>query len=250
MNIYPNKRVLEVKNLTKEYDGQNIIENIELSLMKGEFVSILGPSGCGKSTLFNVISGLLVPERGQVVIDGEIVNGKTGIVSYMHQKDLLLPWRNVVDNARLPLEIRGVKKEAGRKEVREKLVIFGLEADGDKYPNQLSGGMRQRVSLLRSYMFSKEIMLLDEPFGGLDAITKLKMQEYLLEVLRKIEGSVLFITHDIDEAIFLSDRIYILGTQPASVVGEIQVKLERPRNREVMGTQVYNDLRAEIMQWL
>lgn len=207
MSSYHNNSVLRVEQVTKEYNNKNIIEDISIYLNKGEFVSILGPSGCGKSTLFNVIAGLLEPEHGKVFVNDVEVTGKTGIVSYMYQKDLLLPWRNVVDNGILPLEIRGMKKDEARKKVVEMLPVFGLENHSEKYPNQLSGGMKQRVSLLRTYMFSKEIMLLDEPFGGLDAITRLKMQEYLIEILKTIQGSVLFITHDIDEAIFLSDRI-------------------------------------------
>lgn len=250
MTISRSDLVLQVAHLTKEYDGQNIIEDIGLSLHRGEFVSILGPSGCGKSTLFNVIAGLLKPEAGEVLIGGRDVTGETGHVSYMHQKDLLLPWRTVVDNARLPLEIRGVDKAAARRKVREQLGIFGLESDGDKYPNQLSGGMRQRVSLLRTTMFSRDIMLLDEPFGGLDAITRLRMQEYLLEVLEKIEGSVLFITHDIDEAIFLSDRIYVLGGKPARVEAVIEVGLDKPRQRDIVGTSEFNDLRMRILKGL
>jgi ABC-type nitrate/sulfonate/bicarbonate transport system ATPase subunit len=152
MTSYQNDRVLSVEKVAKEYNGVDIIRDIDLYLDRGEFVSILGPSGCGKSTLFNVLAGLLMPESGRVIIEGEEVTGKTGIVSYMHQKDLLLPWRNVIDNARLPLEIEGVSKKEAREKVLSQLPIFGLEEDGDKYPRQLSGGMRQRASLLRTYM--------------------------------------------------------------------------------------------------
>lgn len=250
MNSYHNNSILRVEQVTKEYNNINIIKDINIYLNQGEFVSILGPSGCGKSTLFNVISGLLKPEQGKVFVNQDEVTGKTGVVSYMHQKDLLLPWRNVVDNGILPLEIRGMKKEEARKKVIEMLPVFELEGDQEKYPNQLSGGMKQRVSLLRTYMFSKEIMLLDEPFGGLDAITRLKMQEYLLEVLRKIQGSVLFITHDIDEAIFLSDRIYIINGFPAHIVDEIHMPLKRLRTKEAMATNELSQLRAKILKLL
>ena len=250
MNSYHKDNILRVENITKEYDSKNIIENINIDLNQGEFVSILGPSGCGKSTLFNIISGLQRPDTGQVFVNGSDVTFQTGKVSYMHQKDLLLPWRNVVDNGILPLEIKGVKKEEARKKVIDMLPIFELEGDEKKYPNQLSGGMKQRVSLLRTYMFSKEIMLLDEPFGGLDAITRFKMQEYLLEVLSKIKGSVLFITHDIDESIFLSDRIYILNGAPAGIVAEFKVNLERPRNKEIVGTSEFNEIRTKILKLL
>jgi len=250
MNSYRNNSILRVEHVTKEYNQMNIIKDINIHLDEGEFVSILGPSGCGKSTLFNVISGLLMPEQGKVFIYNNEVTGKTGFVSYMHQKDLLLPWRNVLDNGILPLEIRGMKKEAARKKVMEMLPIFELEGDWDKYPRQLSGGMKQRVSLLRTYMFSKEIMLLDEPFGGLDAITRLKMQEYLLEVLKKIQGSVLFITHDIDEAIFLSDRIYVINGLPAHIVDDIKVPLKQSHTKEAMASYELGQLREKILKLL
>lgn len=250
MNSYPNNHLLQVEKISKEYNGKNIIEDIDLYLKQGEFVSILGPSGCGKSTLFNVIAGLLKPEAGRVFIKGLDVTGKTGVVSYMYQKDLLLPWRNVVDNAILPLEISGMKKSQARQKVFDMLPTFGLQGHDQKYPKQLSGGMKQRVSLLRSSMFSKEIMLLDEPFGGLDAMTRLKMQEYLLEILKKIQGSVLFVTHDIDEAIFLSDRIYVMNGTPANIVGDLDVPIKRASVQAVRATKELRELRAKILKLL
>lgn len=250
MNSYLNNKVLSVEQVTKEYNHKNIIENIDIHLNHGEFVSILGPSGCGKSTLFNVIAGLQTPEQGKVLVNERDVTGKTGIVSYMYQKDLLLPWRNVIDNGILPLEIQGMRKYEAREKVLEILPVFQLEGHGEKYPVQLSGGMRQRVSLLRTYMFSKEIMLLDEPFGGLDAITRLKMQEYLLTILKKIKGSVLFITHDIDEAIFLSDRIYVINGSPAHIVEEIQVPVKHASPQEMMISGELSQLRSSILKRL
>ena len=168
----------------------------------------------------------------------------------MYQRDLLLPWRNVIDNSILPLEIRGISKKEAREKVKAMLPVFQLQDDGEKYPVQLSGGMKQRVSLLRTTMFSKEIMLLDEPFGGLDAITRLKMQEYLLEILKKIKGSVLFITHDIDEAIFLSDRIYIINGAPAHIVEEIIVPVKHASPEEMMTTPALRQLRSDILKRL
>lgn len=250
MNSYRSNRVLNVEKVTKEYNHNNIIENIDIHLNQGEFVSILGPSGCGKSTLFNIIAGLLRPEQGKVFVNDKEVTGQTGIVSYMYQKDLLLPWRNVIDNGILPLEIQGMSKNEAREKVVEMLPIFQLEGHEKKYPVQLSGGMRQRVSLLRTYMFSKEIMILDEPFGGLDAITRLKMQEYLLEILKKIEGSVLFITHDIDEAIFLSDRIYVINGSPAHIVEEILVPVKHASPQEMMTSRELSQLRSRILKRL
>ncbi|AFA49505.1 ABC transporter ATP-binding protein [Acetobacterium woodii] len=250
MNIYHNKKVLKVEKVTKEYNHKNIIEDIDIYLNQGEFVTILGPSGCGKSTLFNVIAGLLKPEQGKVWVNENDVTGKTGIVSYMYQKDLLLPWRNVIDNGILPLEIKGMKKDQARQMVMDMLPIFELAEDGEKYPDQLSGGMKQRVSLLRTYMFSKEIMLLDEPFGGLDAITRLKMQTYLLDILKKIKGSVLFITHDIDEAIFLSDRIYVITGAPAHIVEELQIPRKQISSQEDILSGELSPLRNQILKLL
>jgi ABC-type nitrate/sulfonate/bicarbonate transport system ATPase subunit len=250
MNSYPNNSILRVEQVTKEYNHKNIIEDVSIYLNKGEFVSILGPSGCGKSTLFNVIAGLLTPEKGKVLVNNLEVTGKTGIVSYMYQKDLLLPWRNVVDNAILPLELRIMKKDEARKKVIAMLPVFELEDHKEKYPNQLSGGMKQRVSLLRTYMFSKEIMLLDEPFGGLDAMTRQKMQEYLIGILKKIQGSVLFITHDIDEAILLSDRIYVINGSPAHIVEELPVPIKRVSYQEAMATKELQELRVRILKLL
>ena len=250
MNTCHNKCVLKVVGVTREYNHKNIIEDIHIHLHQGEFVSILGPSGCGKSTLFNVIAGLLTPEAGQVFVNDLDVTGKTGVVSYMYQRDLLLPWRNVHDNGILPLEIRGISKKEAREKVKAMLPVFQLQDDGEKYPVQLSGGMKQRVSLLRTTMFSKEIMLLDEPFGGLDAITRLKMQEYLLEILKKIQGSVLFITHDIDEAIFLSDRIYIINGAPAHIVEEIIVPVKHASPEEMMTSVELRQLRSDILKRL
>lgn len=250
MNTYQNNCVLKVMGVTKEYNHKNIVQDIDIYLNQGEFVSVLGPSGCGKSTLFNVIAGLLKPEAGKVIVNGTEVTGKTGVVSYMYQKDLLLPWRNVIDNGILPLEIRGIPKKEAREKVKEMLAVFQLEEDGKKYPIQLSGGMKQRVSLLRTTMFSREIMLLDEPFGGLDAITRLKMQEYLLEILKKIKGSVLFITHDIDEAIFLSDRIYIINGSPAHIVEEIAVPVKHASPELMMTSPELRQLRSNILRQL
>ncbi|MBN2259699.1 MAG: ABC transporter ATP-binding protein [Clostridiales bacterium] len=250
MNSYLKDNVLEVKGVSKKYIDEKIIENIDIVLKKEEFVTILGPSGSGKSTLFNIISGLINPEEGQIFINGENVTGQTGFVSYMHQKDLLLPWRDVVGNGAIPLEIKGFSKKESRDRVEKMLHIFELQEHGHKFPMQLSGGMRQRVSLLRTYMFSSEIMLLDEPFGGLDAITKFKMQQYLRDVIRKIKGSVLFITHDIEEAIFLSDRIYVINGNPAKVVEEISVDLNRPRNEEIIASDEFRRLKSRILKLL
>jgi len=242
-----NEIKLEVRNINKTFEDTSVLEGISLQLREKEFVSILGPSGSGKSTIFNIISGLLKPDAGEVLIEGENFTGRTGRVSYMYQKDLLLPWRRVIDNAALPLIVKGMKKQQARELVSPLFSVFGLEGFEYKYPFQLSGGMRQRAALLRTYMFSKDIMLLDEPFGGLDAITRAKMHQWLLDVLQQLDASVLFITHDIEEAIYLSDRIYILSERPAVVKKEIQINLKKPRDRELLISKEFTDLKAEIL---
>ena len=224
------EKLISVRNIKKSFGSLHTLEDVSLDLYKNQFVSILGPSGCGKSTLFDIISGLEVPDVGTVFIDGLDYNGRTGRVSYMHQKDLLFPWNNILDNVSLPLRIKGIKKKDARSEASKHFADFGLEGFEDNYPVQLSGGMRQRAALLRTYLFSEDIMLLDEPFGSLDAITRRKMQVWLLEIWKKIGASILFITHDIDEAIFLSDRIYLLSKRPASVREIFDIDIKRPRD--------------------
>lgn len=248
MNISQNK--LEVKNLSKKYGEDLILKDLFFSVPEKEFVSIIGPSGCGKSTLFNVIAGLEVPVSGEVLLDGSSILGVTGKVGYMHQKDLLLPWRTVWRNVALPLEIQGNTKKVAREKVMEMLPIFGLDGHENKYPAQLSGGMRQRTSLMRASMLPNDIMLLDEPFGSLDAITKTKMQDYLFHVLQHMNKTILFITHDIDEAVFLSDRIIVLGGNPAEIVDVEEIKLQRPRKREVVLSVEFLEVKKRLIRLL
>ncbi|MCK9217853.1 MAG: ABC transporter ATP-binding protein [Firmicutes bacterium] len=241
---------VEAINIKKSFGQLHTLEDISLSLEENRFVSLLGPSGCGKSTLFNIISGLTLPDRGEILIDGEVYNGKTGRVSYMHQKDLLLPWKNILSNVMIPLILKGESKNQAEKKALEYFHLFGLDGFEKNYPNQLSGGMRQRASLLRAYLFSKDIMLLDEPFGGLDAITKRKMQHWLLEVFNNLNSSILFITHDIDEAIFLSDEIYILSKRPAVVKKVFQVNIGRPRDDNTFTNVEFIRIKKEILNLL
>ncbi len=224
-----------------------IIEDVSFYLDQNEFVTLIGPSGCGKSTIFNMIAGIVPVEEGKVFINGRDCTGEVGQVSYMYQKDLLLPWKKVIDNTILPLIIKGESVREARKKVIPYLKLFGLEGFEYKYPFQLSGGMRQRAALLRTYMFSKDIILLDEPFGGLDAITRSKMQSWLLEVIEKVKASVLFVTHDIEEAIYLSDRIYVLTERPARIKEEVPIHLPRPREREIVTTTQFNCIKRHIL---
>ncbi len=249
MNIYQNnKSKLKVNNIRKTFEELLVIDDITLELREKEFVSLLGPSGSGKSTIFNIIAGIIHPDEGEIIIDGEDYTQKTGRVSYMYQKDLLLPWKKIIDNVAIPLVIKGMKKKDAREKVNEYFKIFGLNGFEYKYPFQLSGGMRQRAALLRTYMFSKDIILLDEPFGGLDSITKRKMQYWLLDVLDNLNASILFITHDIEEAILLSDRIYIITDRPASIKEEIIVDIPRPRKSELITSTKFNEIKKYIME--
>jgi ABC-type nitrate/sulfonate/bicarbonate transport system ATPase subunit len=207
------------------------LARVTLSVPQGRFVSLIGPSGCGKSTIFNIIAGLLEPTSGRVVIDGVDATGTIGRVGYMLQKDLLLPWRTVLDNVVLGMEIQGVPLAAAHERALPLLKRYGLGGFEKLYPRALSGGMRQRAALLRTLLFDTDVILLDEPFGALDAQTKLAMQEWLLTLWGDFGKTVVFVTHDVDEAIYLSDEIHVMGTRPGRVVATIPVPLERPRRR-------------------
>ena len=212
MNSSQNSEViLEVRNVSFGYDEREIISNINLELRDNELVSLLGVSGSGKSTLFNIIAGLLKPDAGKVIYRGEDITGKSGIISYSFQKDLLLPYMTIEENVALPLFIKKQKKSNALVKANEMLKEFKLDAYAKKYPKELSGGMRQRIALIRTHLFSKDVSLLDEPFSALDAITKDEMHDWYMNMRRKYDTSTIFITHDVDEAILLSDRIYILG---------------------------------------
>src|SRR5499426_2363803 len=204
---------------------------VTLAIPQGRFVSLIGPSGCGKSTIFNIIAGLLEPTAGRVMIDGVNATGTIGRVGYMLQKDLLLPWRTVLDNVILGMEIQGVPLKAARERALPLLHRYGLAGFEYLYPNALSGGMRQRAALLRTLLFDTDVILLDEPFGALDAQTKLKMQEWLMQLWSDFSKTVLFVTHDVEEAIYLSDEVHVMGTRPGRIIASIPVPLARPRVR-------------------
>jgi ABC-type nitrate/sulfonate/bicarbonate transport system ATPase subunit len=204
---------------------------VTLAIPQGRFVSLIGPSGCGKSTIFNVIAGLLEPSGGRVIIDGLDATGTIGRVGYMLQKDLLLPWRTVLDNVILGMEIQGVPLAEARARALPLLNRYGLNGFEYLYPNSLSGGMRQRAALLRTLLFDTDVILLDEPFGALDAQTKLQMQEWLLQLWSDFGKTVLFVTHDVEEAIYLSDEVHVMGTRPGRIIETIPVTLPRPRIR-------------------
>ncbi|MCL2277227.1 MAG: ABC transporter ATP-binding protein [Treponema sp.] len=240
------------ENITKNYNGEPVVQNISVDLPRGGFISLLGPSGAGKTTLFNVLSGVEKPECGRVILNGEDITGKTGKVSYMLQKDLLLEYRTVLDNVILALLIRGGKKKPSRQYARGFFELFGLSGYENKYPNELSGGMRQRAALLRTCLAAgrsdaaadlqpetagginniphNSVILLDEPFSALDAITRRKMQLWYADIASGMNISTLFITHDVDEALVLSDVVYILNGKPGMITRKIDVKPPRPRD--------------------
>ena len=239
---------LIAKDITVDFDGEKIIENVSMSLNEGEIISLLGISGSGKTTFFNALSGLRRPTSGQVLLDGEDVTGKPGKISYMLQKDLLLRHLTVIDNAALPLIIKGVKKSQAREEAKKHLADFGLEGTENKYPHELSGGMRQRCALLRTYLTGAEVALLDEPFSALDTLTKASVHKWYLDIMEKINLSTVFVTHDIDEAILLSDRICILSGRPGRITKEITVDLPKPRSNLSDGFMEYKRLISEALE--
>lgn len=239
---------LEVKDVTYSYDNvTTIIKDINITLNDGELVCLLGVSGGGKSTLFHIIAGLNTPQQGRVLLNGEDITGQSGKVSYMLQKDMLLPYRTVVDNVALPMIIKGMKKKEARQIASKYFEQFGLEGTQKLYPAELSGGMRQRAALLRTYLFSGDVALLDEPFSALDTLTKGEMHRWYLDVMDDIKLSTIFITHDIDEAILLSDRIYLLSGKPGTITDEIVIDEPKPRRKDFNLSEDFLRYKREII---
>ena len=222
--------ILSIKNLSFNYPNNKILKDINIHVDKGEVVSILGGSGVGKTTLFNIVAGINPLQSGEISIKGN--TDYKGRVSYMLQKDLLLEHKTIIQNIILPLLIRKINKKEAEEEAIKNLKLFNLYEYKDKYPSELSGGMRQRVALLRTYMFKEELFLLDEPFSALDAITKISLHSWYLEIQNKLDITTLLITHDIDEAIDLSDRIYIIKNKPGEIVSEIKINLDENNQDE------------------
>ena len=242
--------ILKINHVSKSFEEEQIINDISLQLKEGEIVSLLGVSGGGKTTLFNIIAGLSTPDKGNVFLEGEDITGKPGKISYMLQKDLLLPYRTILDNVALPLIVRGMKKKEAREKAAGFFDEFGLTGTEKKYPSQISGGMKQRAALLRTYLFSEKVALLDEPFSALDMLTKATVHEWYLDVMEKIKLSTLFVTHDIDEAILLSDRIYLLTGKPGTITKEIVIKEPKPRRKDFNLTEEFLNYKREIISHL
>ncbi len=242
--------LLDVRDVSKSYWSAGrmlpVLSKVNVTLAKGEFVTLLGPSGCGKSTLLSLIAGLEEPSSGTIVLEGERESRRLGRVGYMPQRDLLLPWRRALENATAGLEVQGVSRKEAMKRARMLFADFGLEGFGRSYPFQLSGGMRQRVAFARTVLAGGNVMLLDEPFGALDAQTRAGLQRWLLEVWDHLGRSCLFVTHDINESILLADRVYVFSSRPGHVLLERIIPLARPRNPAMLSRSEVVDLRAEV----
>ncbi len=242
---------LEINDLSMRFDTPSgtfhALDHVSLAVRQGAFISLVGPSGCGKSTIFNIVAGLQEPSGGRVLIDGVDATGTIGRVGYMLQKDLLLPWRTLTDNIILGMEIQGVPLREARERALPLLRRYGLGGFEHAYPRALSGGMRQRAALLRTLLFDADVILLDEPFGALDAQTKLRMQEWLLALWSDFGKTVVFVTHDVEEAIFLSDEIHVMGTRPGRLIETIAVPLPRPRLRACTTTAEFIALKERCL---
>ncbi|TMU88240.1 ABC transporter ATP-binding protein [Bacillus sp. BHET2] len=238
---------LSIQHMSKSFDEELILDDLSIHVDEGEFVSILGPSGSGKSTLFHVIGGLFSPDSGDIQLDGKSINGKRGSISYMPQSPSLLPWRTVMENVMLGQELHGKRDRERALSMIERAGLKGYE---DAYPGDLSGGMKQRVAFIRALVSPQSFLCLDEPFSALDEFTRLDMQKWLLSIWEEDMSSVLFVTHNIDEALFLSDRIIVLSTRPARVQKEFTVPFPRPRNKEILLTEEFLKWKTDIFEEL
>lgn len=240
---------VEVRKLNKSYGTLAVLHDFNLTAAPGEFVTLIGPSGSGKSTLFNLLTGLESADSGEILVNGR-VTALAGSFAYMPQRDTLLPWRTILDNAALGLELHGVPKKSAREQAATFFSDFGLAGFEKSYPFALSGGMRQRAALLRTVLTQRPVLLLDEPFGALDALTRAGLQEWLLELQARLQRTIIFITHDVEEALFLSDRIYVLSPRPARVKLVHSVDLARPRSLDLVTTPEFVSQKALLMKAL
>jgi ABC-type nitrate/sulfonate/bicarbonate transport system ATPase subunit len=245
---------VELRNVTKSFHSNGrvveAIRDISFEIQPNEFVTIIGPSGSGKSTIFNLIVGLLEPDRGEICLEGEVCTERIGRTGYMPQRDLLMQWRTVLENVNVAQEVRGTPKHESHMRILELLPLFGLEGFANAYPDALSGGMRQRAALLRTVLTDSDILLLDEPFGALDALTRKKMQDWFLDLWRRLHPTVMFITHDVTEALYLGDRVLVLSARPGKILKSFEVNLPRPRHQELITTRGFVEQEAQLLQAL
>ena len=253
MGIASDSSAVRVRGVSRTYAAVSggpveALRHVDLNVRAGEFVALIGPSGCGKSTLLRLVAGLDTPSSG--VIDVGEVDDVERCVAYMPQRDLLFPWRSLLENATIGAELAGKDKREIRQQAIELLPEFGLEGFGDALPQTLSGGMRQRAALLRTVLLNRRTLLLDEPFGALDALTRASMQEWLIGVLNRHSVAVMFVTHDVEEAIWLSDRVYVMTSRPGTIKLEVEIGLSRPRNHAVRSEPEFAKMKSRILHAL
>ena len=245
---------LVVEGVTKRFgsgtDGITAIERVSFTLERGRFLTLLGPSGCGKTTLFNIIAGLLPADEGTVTLAGESLVLHPGMTGYMLQRDLLLPWRTVADNITLPGTLHSRGKRRALSDAQGDVRACGLTALLERHPDELSGGQRQRAALVRTFQTGKEMLLLDEPFGALDAITRLHLQELLMRLCLEKNKTVLFVTHDVDEALLLSDEILVMGCDPGRIIAHHTLPQEKPRTMKTLALPALSAMKADILTLL
>lgn len=247
----PDQAYLKVEGVSKRFGaGANAVaalDQVSFTLDKGRFLTILGPSGCGKTTLFNIIAGLIEPDSGSVTLEGESLLLRPGMTGYMLQKDLLLPWRTVADNITLSKTLHGVRKRRALRDAAADVHACGLSTMLNRRPDQLSGGQRQRAALVRTFQTGKDMLLLDEPFGALDPITRLHLQELLMELCLQKGKTVLFVTHDVDEALLLSDEILVMGSTPGRIIAHYELPQEKPRTIKTLALPAMIAMKADIL---
>ena len=226
------------------------VQSVDFTIQPGEFVCILGPSGCGKSTLLGALAGHITPSHGTLTLDGEAIKNPSPERGMVFQHHTLFPWRSALDNVAFGLKMRGVNKIERRAQALEMLKLVGLEDSAKRWPSQLSGGMQQRVEIARVLINKPRLLLMDEPFGALDAQTRLKMQQLLLSIWGRIRTSVVFVTHDIDEALFLADRILVMSPRPGKIIEDLAVDFPRPRNTELVTTPEFMRLKRHCLELL
>jgi ABC-type nitrate/sulfonate/bicarbonate transport system ATPase subunit len=239
---------LDVEHLAHSYGDLEVIRDVSLTVDTGEFVAVVGPSGSGKSTLFHLVGGLLNATSGNIRISGEPT--RPGRIGYMPQAPALLPWRTIEDNVIVAREIAGAPRKEARTIAREWLARVGLDGFARSYPHELSGGMQQRVAFIRALISDQELLCLDEPFSALDAMLRAEMHRWLLDLWEQNRRSVLFVTHNIEEALLLSDTVYVFSRRPATVLERVEVPFERPRRAEVVDDPVFVALRRRLTDLL
>lgn len=241
--------MLEFRNVTFQYEGDEapMMQNLSFSVAEGEFVSIIGASGCGKSTIFRLINGLEQLQQGEILVDGKPISQLKQYSAFMPQKDLLFPWRTIEKNICLPMELAGVNQAEQEKRCKEVLEQVGLLEYRKKYPKDLSGGMKQRVSFARTLLSGADMLLLDEPFSALDFLTRVDMQEWLLHQREHYKKTILFITHDVEEAIFLSQKIFVIQDRPFSSMEMVEVPLPQQRNRSDLKRPEIVELKEQLI---